>query len=41
MTPLLDVSDLSIGFGVADPVIKNVTFQVMPGVNVICAAYGR
>ncbi|MEP5949971.1 MAG: ABC transporter ATP-binding protein, partial [Lentilitoribacter sp.] len=31
MKPLLDVTDLSIGFGAADPVVKNVSFQVMPG----------
>ena len=31
MTPLLDVSDLSIGFGKGDPVVRDVTFQVMPG----------
>ncbi len=30
-TPLLDVSDLSIGFGTADPVVCDVSFQVMPG----------
>jgi peptide/nickel transport system ATP-binding protein len=31
MTPLLDVRDLSIGFGTADPVVQDVSFQVMPG----------
>ncbi|WP_227271702.1 ABC transporter ATP-binding protein [Roseobacter weihaiensis] len=31
MTPLLDVSDLSICFGAADPVVRNVSFSVMPG----------
>ncbi|MDW3224391.1 MAG: ABC transporter ATP-binding protein [Paracoccaceae bacterium] len=30
-TPLLDVQDLSIGFGSAAPVVCNVSFQVMPG----------
>ncbi|MFK7764983.1 MAG: dipeptide ABC transporter ATP-binding protein [Roseobacter sp.] len=30
-TPLLDVQNLSIGFGAADAVIQNVNFQVMPG----------
>lgn len=29
--PLLDVQDLSIGFGTADAVVRNVNFQVMPG----------
>lgn len=29
--PLLDVKDLSIGFGTADAVVRNVNFQVMPG----------
>lgn len=31
MNPLLDVSDLSIGFGSADSVVRGVSFQVMPG----------
>ncbi|MBW4707140.1 ABC transporter ATP-binding protein [Roseobacter sp. YSTF-M11] len=31
MTPLLDVQDLSIGFGSGDPVVRDVSFQVMPG----------
>jgi len=31
MTPLLDVRDLSIGFGAADPVVRDVSFRVMPG----------
>ena len=30
-TPLLDVRDLSIGFGSAEPVVRDVSFQVMPG----------
>lgn len=30
-TPLLDVQDLSIGFGSAELVVRNVSFQVMPG----------
>jgi peptide/nickel transport system ATP-binding protein len=31
MTPLLDVQDLSIGFGSAGSVVSGVSFQVMPG----------
>ncbi len=31
MTPLLDVSDLSIGFGAAESVVRDVNFRVMPG----------
>jgi peptide/nickel transport system ATP-binding protein len=31
MTPLLDVADLSIGFGTAPPVVQGVSFCVMPG----------
>jgi len=31
MTPLLDVNDLSIGFGAGEPVVRGVSFQVMPG----------
>lgn len=31
VTPLLDVRDLSIGFGSAQPVVRDVSFQVMPG----------
>ncbi|MFA3917369.1 ABC transporter ATP-binding protein [Ruegeria hyattellae] len=31
MTPLLSVDDLSIGFGGAEPVVKNVSFSVAPG----------
>ncbi|MEM8578171.1 MAG: ABC transporter ATP-binding protein [Pseudomonadota bacterium] len=31
MTPLLDVNDLSIGFGDAPPVVTGVSFQVQPG----------
>ncbi len=31
MTPLLSVTDLSIGFGRAEPVVQNVNFDVMPG----------
>ncbi|MFK7744865.1 MAG: dipeptide ABC transporter ATP-binding protein [Roseobacter sp.] len=31
MTPLLDVRDLSIGFGDADPVVRGVNFCLMPG----------
>ncbi|WP_298913727.1 ABC transporter ATP-binding protein [uncultured Roseobacter sp.] len=31
MTPLLDVQDLSIGFGPSEPVVRGVSFQVMPG----------
>ncbi|MBM2293131.1 ABC transporter ATP-binding protein [Sulfitobacter pseudonitzschiae] len=31
MTPLLDVADLSIGFGTAPPVVQGVSFSVMPG----------
>ncbi|MFK7881575.1 dipeptide ABC transporter ATP-binding protein [Roseobacter sp.] len=30
-TPLLDVQDLSIGFGSAEAVVRDVSFQVMPG----------
>lgn len=30
-TPLLDVSDLGIGFGGAEPVVTGVSFSVMPG----------
>ncbi|WP_298839655.1 ABC transporter ATP-binding protein [uncultured Roseobacter sp.] len=30
-TPLLDVRNLSIGFGTADPVVRDVSFSVMPG----------
>ncbi len=31
VTPLLDVRDLSIGFGSSPPVVCDVSFQVMPG----------
>ncbi|WP_299632223.1 ABC transporter ATP-binding protein [uncultured Roseobacter sp.] len=31
VTPLLEVQDLSIGFGSADSVVRGVSFQVMPG----------
>ena len=31
MTPLLSVKDLSIGFGNGPDVVKNVSFDVMPG----------
>ena len=31
VTPLLDVSDLSIGFGASDAVVEGVSFRVMPG----------
>ncbi|MCR8827773.1 ABC transporter ATP-binding protein [Pseudosulfitobacter koreensis] len=31
MTPLLDVADLSIGFGTAQPVVQRVSFSVRPG----------
>ncbi len=31
MTPLLDVQNLSIGFGTDTPVVDDVSFQVMPG----------
>lgn len=31
MTPLLDVANLSIGFGTAPPVVQGVSFSVMPG----------
>ncbi len=31
MTPLLEVADLSIGFGSAPPVVQGVSFSVMPG----------
>ena len=31
MTPLLEVKDLSIGFGSAEPVVRGVNFRVMPG----------
>ena len=31
MTPLLDVADLSIGFGIEPPVVQGVSFSVMPG----------
>ena len=31
MTPLLDVEQLSIGFGTHDPVVSDVSFAVMPG----------
>ncbi|WP_299675864.1 ABC transporter ATP-binding protein [uncultured Roseobacter sp.] len=31
VTPLLDVRDLSIGFGSAPPIVSDVSFQVMPG----------
>ncbi|MEY8841527.1 dipeptide ABC transporter ATP-binding protein [Cribrihabitans sp. XS_ASV171] len=31
MTPLLSVRDLSIGFGGGDPVVRDVSFDVMPG----------
>ncbi len=31
MTPLLSVRDLSIGFGTADPVVRDVNFDVEPG----------
>ncbi|WP_299963572.1 ABC transporter ATP-binding protein [uncultured Roseobacter sp.] len=31
MTPLLNVQDLSIGFGTEKPVVQDVSFQVMPG----------
>ncbi len=31
MTPLLSVRDLSIGFGGGDPVVQDVSFDVMPG----------
>ncbi|WP_282128563.1 ABC transporter ATP-binding protein [Roseobacter litoralis] len=30
-TPLLEVCNLSIGFGAADPVVRDVSFRVMPG----------
>ncbi len=31
MTPLLDVKNLSIGFGAGEPVVRDVSFEVMPG----------
>lgn len=31
VNPLLEVKDLSIGFGDSDPVVQGVTFNVMPG----------
>ena len=31
MAPLLEVSDLSIGFGKADPVVSDVSFSIQPG----------
>lgn len=31
VTPLLEVEDLSIGFGDAEPVVQGVSFKVMPG----------
>ncbi len=39
MTPLLDVQDLSIGFGTQGPVVDGVSFQVMPGQT--CALVGE
>ena len=34
MTPLLDVNALTIGFGTAPPVVRDVSFSVMPGQTV-------
>ncbi|MCV3270799.1 ABC transporter ATP-binding protein [Roseobacter sinensis] len=34
VTPLLDVRDLSIGFGSAPAIVRDVSFQVMPGETV-------
>ena len=31
LTPLLDVQDLTIGFGAAEAVVRDVSFRVMPG----------
>ncbi|GHF40120.1 ABC transporter ATP-binding protein [Seohaeicola zhoushanensis] len=31
MTPLLTVENLSVGFGRADPVVRDVSFEIMPG----------
>lgn len=31
VTPLLEVRDLSIGFGNSDPVVQGVSFKIMPG----------